>query len=76
MRLAVLLFRLDQVRTWPVVPVQQCPTVLEGQHPGSGRKSKVVTDSPPYPFVWVFLTPMLSCVGACLRLFAVLVLLY
>jgi len=64
------------VPTWPVVPVQQCPTELERQQPSLPRKSKVVTDSPPYPFIWMFFAPMLSCVVVFLRLFAVLVLLY
>ena len=64
------------VPTWPVVPVQQCPTELERQQPSLPRKSKVVTDSPPYPFIWMFFAPMLSYVVVFLRLFAVLVLLY
>ena len=40
------------------------------------KKCNVVTNSPPYPFVWAFFAAMLSCVGICLRLFVVLHLLY
>ena len=47
--------------TLPVVPVQQCPMSCERQDQGHLRKSKVVTDSPPYSFVWVFLAFMLLC---------------
>ena len=39
-------------------------------------KCNVVTDSPPYPFIWAVFAAMLSCTGICLCLFAVLHLLY
>ena len=64
------------VPTWLVVPVQQCLVELERQQAALSRKNKVMTNSPPYLFIWVFFAPMLSCVVICLHLFAVLVLLY
>jgi len=50
--------------------------VLDDFLEATPRKCKAVTDSPPYPFVWAFFAAMLSCAGICLRLFAVLHLLY
>ena len=43
-----------------VVHVQPCPMVIKRQHPWLPRKLNVVIDSPPYPFIWVFFSPMLS----------------
>ena len=74
-RVVVLASLGVNVPTWPVVPVQQCPMELERQQPSLPRKRKVMTDSPPYPFIWMFFSPMLSRVVVFLRLFVVLVLL-
>ena len=64
------------VLAWPVVPLQQCPMDLERQQPSLTRKSKVMTDSPLYPFISMFFSPMLYCVVIFLHLFALFVLLY
>jgi hypothetical protein len=75
-RVVILVFPGMNVPTWSVVPVQLCPMKLERQQPLLPRKSKVITDPPPYPFIWMFFAPMLSCVVIFLHLFVVLVLLY
>ena len=46
--------------------------VLDDFREATPKKCKVVTDSPPYPFVWAFFAAMLSCAGICLRLLVVL----
>ena len=58
---------------WPMVPMCACLSMLERQWLGLPRKSKYVTNSPSYPFVYAFLPSMVSCVVIFLCLFAMLV---
>ena len=77
----VLLFgRVTLIRSYrcimSVVLSGVVEAVLDDFREAKPRKCNVVTDSPPYPFVWAFFTAMLSCAGICLRLFAMLHLLW
>ena len=61
---------------WPMAPVWPCLSALERQWLGLPRKSKYVTNSPHYPFVYAFLPSMVYCVVIFLCRFAMFVFLW
>ena len=70
----VLACQCVNMQMWLMVCIQQCRAVFERQCQGLLRKSKVMTNSPPYPLTWAFFPPMVSCVFFYRYLFVVLIL--